>query len=80
MLCPVIRDGKLLKPEPTLAEICSHAANELARLPKNLCLLDKSVSLFPKISPKLAELVREVDDCLNQAEISDQALWSDTDE
>jgi len=61
LIRPYMRDGKLLAPYPDLAELRSHAAAQLVRLPDHLRHL-KSRPAYPvRVSPALRQLARQVD-------------------
>lgn len=62
LLRPVMREGRLLAPLPTLADAREHAGAQLERLPQTLRELTPGPSDYPvDISPALSELVRALD-------------------
>jgi len=61
LLVPVMRAGRRLTPAPTVADIRSHAAASLARLPEPLRRLQEPYDYPVEISAVLHELARQVD-------------------
>jgi nicotinate phosphoribosyltransferase len=61
LLRPVMRDGQLLAPLPTLREAREHAARELARLPAMLRELDPAPAYPVRVAPALRGLAAQVD-------------------
>ncbi|MGA7750984.1 MAG: nicotinate phosphoribosyltransferase [Gallionella sp.] len=61
LLMPMMRGGKRLAPAATLAEICNHAATNLARLPEPLRRLQESCEYRVEISDALHALAEQVD-------------------
>lgn len=61
LLRPVMRRGKRLLPQPSLAEIRQRAAESLAQLPTALRTLEQGARYGVRISPSLAELARRLD-------------------
>jgi nicotinate phosphoribosyltransferase len=63
LLRPVLRQGRLVAPLPTLAQARAHAAAELARLPAPLRRLEPLSAPYPvSISPALRDLARACDE------------------
>jgi len=61
LIMQVMRGGKRIAAGATLAEIRSHAAAELARLPQPLRKLQESYAYEVEISSELYELAAQVD-------------------
>jgi nicotinate phosphoribosyltransferase len=61
LIQPVMRDGRRVAPPPTLAEIRSRAARDLARLPEPLRRLEPQVSYPVQVAGALTRLATEVD-------------------
>jgi nicotinate phosphoribosyltransferase len=61
LLQPVMKTGRRLQPRPTLAEIRTHAARELASLPEPLRRLETGVSHPVRVADALVRLAAEVD-------------------
>lgn len=61
LLIPVMRAGQRLAPVPMLADIRSHAAASLARLPEPLRRLQEPYAYPVEIASALRELARQVD-------------------
>jgi nicotinate phosphoribosyltransferase len=61
LITPVMQNGRRLAPSPSLTEVRTRAAGELARLPEPLRKLDQAPSYPMKISPALLQLAEEVD-------------------
>jgi len=61
LIMPMMRGGKRLANAPTLADIRSHAAANLARLPEPLCQLQEPYAYQVEISSALHELAEQVD-------------------
>jgi nicotinate phosphoribosyltransferase len=61
LLVPVMRAGRRLAPAPALADIRSHAAANLARLPESLRRLQEPYGYRVDISAALHELAQQVD-------------------
>lgn len=68
LIKPVMRVGKRLQPQPTLAEIRSHAARELERLPEPLRRLEPGAAYPIEVSSSLRDLTRQVDRALAQVQ------------
>ena len=63
LLRPVLRQGRLVAPLPTLAQARAHAATELARLPAPLRRLEPVSAPYPvSISPPLRDLAHACDE------------------
>jgi nicotinate phosphoribosyltransferase len=56
-----MRDGRRIAPSPTLAEIRTRAAADLARLPEPLRRLDPQGSYPVQVADALVRLASEVD-------------------
>lgn len=67
LLQPVMRTGKRLAPDPPLATMREHAAEQLSRLPVHLRQLKNTPSVTVLVSPPL----RDLTDALDQASQSD---------
>lgn len=61
LLTPVLRDGRLVEPHPTLQESRVHAARNLRQLPDHLQSLQTSPALPVEISGRLKKLAADVD-------------------
>jgi nicotinate phosphoribosyltransferase len=61
LLQPVMKTGQRLRPRPTLAEIRTHTARELASLPEPLRRLETGVSHPVRVADALVGLAAEVD-------------------
>ena len=61
LIVPVMRAGRRLLPQQTLAEIRTRAERNLASLPEALRRLDKGVSLTVNVGEKLVQLAAAVD-------------------
>ncbi|MCR4304440.1 MAG: nicotinate phosphoribosyltransferase, partial [Gallionella sp.] len=61
LIVPVMRGGKRLPAAATLADIRSHAAANLARLPEALRQLQEPYDYQVEIAPALRELAQQVD-------------------
>lgn len=61
LLVPVMRNGRRLLPQPTLAEVRSHAARNLRLLPESLTMLEDDRHYPVEISPALHQLADMVD-------------------
>jgi nicotinate phosphoribosyltransferase len=61
LLVPVMRNGRRLLPQPTLAEARSHAARNLHQLPAALAMLEDDRRYPLEISPALHQLVETLD-------------------
>jgi nicotinate phosphoribosyltransferase len=64
----VMKNGRRLQPQPTLAEIRTRAACQLERLPEPLCRLEPGASYPVQVTERLARLAAEVDQRLAQQE------------
>ena len=61
LIVPVMRAGRRLLPQQTLAEIRTRAERNLASLPEALRRLDKGVCLTVNVGAKLVQLAAAVD-------------------
>lgn len=61
LLVPVLRNGTLAAPLPSVAAIREHAARQLAALPPRLRSLEKRASYDVEIAPSLVALAERVD-------------------
>ena len=61
LLRPVMRDGRRLPALATLVEARTHAARELARLPRHLAALEDGPAYAVTVAPALRALADEVD-------------------
>ena len=64
----VMKNGRRLQPQPTLAEIRARAARDLERLPEPLRRLERSASYPVQVTDRLVQLAAEVDQRLAQQE------------
>ncbi len=60
-LRPAMREGRPVEPQPSLAEIRAHAAEELRRLPEPLRKLEPGWNYRVEVAPRLRRLAHEVD-------------------
>ncbi len=60
LLLPVLISGELVEPLPTAAQIRSHAAENIARLPDELKSIHNSAAYPVRISRSLTELTEQV--------------------
>lgn len=67
LLVPVMRDGRMLEPLPTLADARERCAENLARLPEPLRALEVGSGYPVEIAPALTHLAEEVDRRLDRA-------------
>ncbi|HJV84374.1 MAG TPA: nicotinate phosphoribosyltransferase [Noviherbaspirillum sp.] len=75
LLRPVMRGGTLLQALPTLADIRSHAREQLARLPPSLYSLEPAPKFPLEVSLGLQALTREVDERQRHLADSDRQRW-----
>jgi nicotinate phosphoribosyltransferase len=61
LIVPVMRGGKRIAPAPSLADIRTRAARELARLPERLARLEPGVAYPVHVADALVALTREAD-------------------
>jgi nicotinate phosphoribosyltransferase len=61
LIVPVMRGGKRIAPPPSLADIRTRAARELARLPERLARLEPGVAYPMHVADALVALTREAD-------------------
>jgi nicotinate phosphoribosyltransferase len=61
LIRPVMRGGRRIAPQPSLAEIRARCASQLARLPAHLRRLDSEPRYEAEIAPALRNLAAEVD-------------------
>ena len=61
LIRPVMRAGKIAAPLPSLAEIRTHAAAELERLPEHLARLQTAPAYPVEVAPALRRLAEEAD-------------------
>ncbi|HEY2758558.1 MAG TPA: nicotinate phosphoribosyltransferase [Pseudolabrys sp.] len=61
LIVPVMRGGKRIAPPPSLADIRTRAARELARLPERLARLEPGVAYPVHVADALVALTREAD-------------------
>ncbi len=64
----VMRNGRRLQPQPSLAEVRARAARDLERLPEALRRLEPGASYPVKVTQRLTRLAAEVDERLAQQE------------
>ena len=64
----VMKNGRRLEPQPTLAEIRARAARDLERLPEPLRRLEPGASYPVQVTESLVRLAAEVDQRLAQQE------------
>jgi nicotinate phosphoribosyltransferase len=61
LIRPVMREGMVVAPPPSLAEIRTHAAAELERLPEHLARLQTAPPYPVEVAPALRRLADEAD-------------------
>jgi nicotinate phosphoribosyltransferase len=61
LIHPVMRAGKIVAPLPSLAQIRTHAAAELAKLPEHLARLQTEPPYPVEVAPALRRLADEAD-------------------
>ncbi len=61
LIRPVMREGMVVAPPPSLAEIRTHAAAELERLPEHLARLQTAPAYPVEVAPALRRLADEAD-------------------
>jgi nicotinate phosphoribosyltransferase len=66
LIQPVMKGGRRLAPQPTLAEIRARAARDLERLPEPLRRLEPGASCPVEVADALVRLADEVDRRLAQ--------------
>ena len=65
---PVMKEGRRLKPSPSLADIRALAAHDLERLPQPLCDLDPQAHYQVEVADALKQLAAQVDERIAQSE------------
>lgn len=75
LLQPVLRDGKLVAPLPSIEEIRVFARSQMASLPRALCALTAAPPYPVTISDALRELARQVDQRLQEQADADRTQW-----
>jgi nicotinate phosphoribosyltransferase len=68
LLQPVMREGRRVGPQPTLADIRAHARRELERLPEPLRRLEPGASYPVQVSDRLVQLAAEIDRRMSRQE------------
>lgn len=68
LLVPVMREGRMIEPRPTLEDARRRCARDLARLPEHLRRLGPAAPHTVEITPALEELTRQVDERMARAE------------